>query len=153
MAQKLRFTTTINAPVKKVWETMLDEATYSQWTEAFMPGAGGHYVGKWEKGAKMLFVAPDKDGKQSGMVSEIAEVQPYEFISIHHVGIMENGVEKIGGEMAKKWGDAQENYTFKEENGVTTLQVDMDSDDDFAKIFNDLWPKALAKLKELSEKP
>jgi uncharacterized protein YndB with AHSA1/START domain len=149
MAQKLHFEININAPREKVWETMLSDETYREWTSVFMPG--GYYEGEWQAGSKMLFVAPDEKGQLGGMVSNIAEVRKPEFVSIKHIGIMDNGEEKIGGEITEDWGDALENYTFQEENGATKLLVDMDSADDYIDDFNESWPKALAKLKELSE--
>lgn len=56
---------------------MLDTETYRQWTEGFMPGS--YYEGSWEKDSKILFLAPDENGKMSGMVSTIVENKPYDF--------------------------------------------------------------------------
>lgn len=36
---KLHFEVHINAPKEKVWNMMLEDATYRQWTEVFMPGS------------------------------------------------------------------------------------------------------------------
>lgn len=148
--KKLHFSTTIEAPKEKVWDTMLDDATYRVWTEAFSPGS--YYKGDWSKGSKIIFLGPDPEtGKEGGMVSRIAENKPYEIISIEHLGIVKDGKEDTMSEEAKRWTPAFENYAFEEKNGVTTILVDVDSDDEYAKIFSDMWPKALKKLKELSE--
>ena len=148
--QKLHFSTKINAPAEKVWHTMLDEATYREWTKAFSPG--GYFKGSWEKGSKILFIGPNPEtGKEGGMVSRIAENRPYEFISIEHLGIMNEGVEDTTSKEAKKWTPAFENYTFKEVDGVTEVLVDMDSAEEMASEFEKMWPEALAKLKEISE--
>jgi hypothetical protein len=85
------------------------------------------------------------------MVSRIAKNRPYEFISIEHLGILKNGVEDTTSEAAKKWASAYENYTFKEKDGGTELLVDINSDEEFVGMFNDLWPKALQRLKEIAE--
>lgn len=45
-----------------------------------------------------------------------------------------------------------ENYTFKNKDGKTELLVDMDINDEYKEMFEDMWPKALQKLKEISEK-
>ncbi|MDP3964300.1 MAG: SRPBCC domain-containing protein [bacterium] len=149
--QKLHYSITINAPKEKVWHTMLDDATYRQWTAAFNPGS--YYKGSWEEGSKIVFLGPDpRTGKEGGMVSRIAENRPYDFISIQHVGIIQDGVEDTSSDEAKKWTPAFENYTFNEKNGMTEVAVDMDSAESMADEFSRMWPEALKRLKELAEK-
>lgn len=147
---KLHFSITIDAPKEKVWNTMLGEDSYRFWTEAFMPSS--HYVGDWSKGSKMLFLAPDKAGKMSGMVSRIKENRPHDYISIEHLGVVQDGKEDTSSAAAKGWAGALENYTFKEIGGTTKVSVDMDTTEEFKEIFQDIWPKALQKLKALAEK-
>ena len=148
--QKLHFSITINAPKEKVWNTMLEDQTYREWTTAFNPGS--YYKGDWSKGSKMLFLGPNpENGEEGGMVSRIAENKPYEFISIEHLGIVKNGIEDTTSEEAKKWTPAFENYTFEEVNGTTRLLVDTDSEESYAEMFNNMWPEALQKLKALAE--
>lgn len=146
---KQQFSISINAPKEKVWHTMLDMDTYKIWTEPFMPGS--FYEGDWSQGSKMLFIAPDENGKMSGMVSRIKENKPYEYISIEHRGEVENGKEK-----ETEWAGALENYTFKEIDGRTEVLVDLfaveDVADNYKEMFQDMWRKALQKLKELAEK-
>lgn len=146
--EKLHYSININAPKEKVWDTMLNLDTYRKWTEVFGPGSS--YKGDWNKGSKILFVAPGEKGEM-GMVSRIADNQPYKFISIEHLGEIVNGVEDTSSERVKGWAGAHENYTFKENNGTTEVQVDVDTVEEFAEMFKDMWPKALNKLKELSE--
>ena len=148
--QTLHYSIQINAPKEKVWKTMLGDQTYREWTVAFMPGS--YYQGSWDKGSKILFVAPDENGKLSGMVSSIAENVPYKFISIEHHGVVNDGVEDTTGDEAKRWAGAHENYTFRETNGTTEVLIDTNSDDEFKDMFDEAWPKALQKLKELAEK-
>jgi len=140
----------IDAPKEKVWRTMLDDDTYRVWTEAFMPGS--HYIGEWSKGSKILFLAPGEKGELSGMVSRIKENRPYEYISIEHIGVVQDGKEDTSSEAVKQWAGALENYTFKEKDGRTELRVDLDSAEEYQEMFQDIWPKALQKLKELAEK-
>jgi len=147
---RLQFSIVVNAPKEKVWDTMLNDDTYRKWTDIFMPGS--HYKGDWNKGSKMLFLAPGKTGELEGMVSRVKEIKPYEYISIEHLGIVHNGVEDIISEAVKTWAGALENYTFKEKDGRTEVLVDLDSNEEFKEMFQDTWPKALQKLKELSEK-
>ena len=146
---KLNFSISIHAPKEKVWNIMLDQNSYRAWTEVFAPGS--HYVGNWEKGSKILFLAPAKSGQMGGMISKIKENRRYEYISIEHCGIVQEGKEDTSSEEVKAWAGALENYTLKENNGITELLVEMDSAEDFENMFKNIWPKALQKLKELAE--
>ena len=149
--EKLHFSFKINAPVKKVWDTMLGEKTFREWTSAFMPG--GYFEGSWDKGSKIKFLAPNKDGKPEGMSSEIAENRPYEFVSIRHLGVVIGGKEDLQSQDAKEWGGkAYENYTFTEVGGSTEVSVDMDTAEQWKDDMTKTWPKALARLKEIAEK-
>ena len=142
--EKLYFSIVINAPKEKVWEVMLGKDTYSDWTEIFSPGS--YYVGDWSEGSKMLFLGPDETGQMSGMVSKIKENRPYEYVSIEHIGEVKNGKEEV-----TEWSGALENYTFKEIDGKTELLVEMDIIEDYKELFQDIWPKALQRLKEIAE--
>ncbi len=151
--QYLHFSTTINAPKEKVWDTMLEDATYREWTEPFH--AGSYYEGDWSVGSKMLFLGPNDDGTTGGMVSRIVENRLYDFISIEHLGEVMNGVEDTTSERVKAWAGAHENYTFTENEGKTEVRVDLDFADgnpEMMAMFEAMWPKALAKLKEIAEK-
>jgi hypothetical protein len=149
--QKLHFSILINAPKDKVWHSMLDDKPYREWTKAF--NEGSYYKGSWEKGSKILFLGPDpKTGEEGGMVSRIAENKPYEFISIEALGLVQNGVEDTTSEAARKWAPAFENYTFKDKDGATEVLVDIDVEDEHVPMFNEMWPEALRKLKDLAEK-
>jgi hypothetical protein len=147
---KLNFSIVINSPIEIVWNTMLEDKTYREWTEAFSPGS--HYVGNWDKGSKILFLGPNENGIMGGMVSRIKENRKHEYISIEHLGMVQDGKEDIASDEVKQWAGSLENYTFKNLNGKTELLIDMDINDDFKDMFNDMWPKALQKLKALAKK-
>lgn len=144
--KRQQFKTTINAPREKVWRILWDDATYREWTSAFHPGS--HAVTDWKKGSKVIF----GDGTGNGMVSRIEENIPNEYMSIEHLGEVKDGVEDTTSDGVKQWAGAHENYTLKDNNGVTELTVDMDLTEEFAEMFREIWPKALAKVKELAEK-
>lgn len=147
--ETLNFSVKINAPKKRVWNAMLGEDTYSEWTDVFAPGS--HYKGSWKKGSKIVFLAPDDSGKMGGMVSRIKENKKYDFISIEHLGVVQDGEEDTSSEMVKDWAGALENYTFKEENGKTEVLVAMDTLEEYKEMFLETWPMALAKLKQIAE--
>ena len=147
--QKLHFSTTINAPKEKVWHIMLDDETYRQWTSAFMEGS--YYDGSWTAGSNMRFLAPEPDGTVSGMLSEIKEVRPYEFVSIRNLGEIKKGEEVLFTGEDTGGQEMLENYTFRDKGGATELSIDVDSSEEYSKMFEEIWPKALAKLKEIVE--
>jgi hypothetical protein len=147
--EKLHFSILIEAPKEKVYDKMLGEETYKAWTEPFSKGS--YYVGDWNKGSKILFLGPVGDGKTMGMVSRIKENRPNEFVSIEHLGMVEDGVEDTSSDKVKKWAGVLENYTFKQTNGKTELLIEMDSDEEYSEMFRETWPAALQKLKEISE--
>src|SRR5690606_19695354 len=124
---RMRISIVIDAPKGKVWDVMLDDSTYRQWTEVF--SAGSHFVGDWRQGSQILFLGPDETGKMSGMISRIKENRRHDFISIEHVGIIHGGEEDTTSEMVKKWAGALENYTFKDLGGKTEVLVEVDIDE------------------------
>lgn len=146
---KLNFSIVIDAPKEKVWTTMLEKETYNKWTEVFSPGS--HYVGNWDQGSKILFLGPSNNGKVGGMVSRIKENILHKYISIEHLGEVYDGVEDTTSDRVKAWAGSLENYTFIDKEGKTELLVDMDINEEYKEMFEDMWPKALQKLKSLCE--
>ena len=140
----------IKAPREKVWDVLFGKETYPLWTTAFSEGSTVET--DWQKGSKALFL----DGSNRGMVSKIVENVPNEFMSIEHLGMYDNGVEDYESEHVKSWAGAKENYTLTELDGQTTLLVYMEMDESeenkqMIEMFSKMWPKALEKVKELSE--
>jgi len=146
---KLNYTTVINAPREKVWKTLLDDQSYRQWTAPFHPGS--YYKGSWEVGEKLLFIGPNDDGTEGGMVSTVAENRYPEYISIKHLGMIDKGEEIYSGPQVDPWAPSFENYTLNDKNGATEFVVEMTSPDEYKASFDEKWPKALAELKRLSE--
>ena len=145
--ERKQYSVTINAPREKVWGVLWADSSYRQWTAAFSPTS--YAVTDWKKGSKALFL----DAKGSGMVARIEENIPFEYMSIEHLGEVKDGIEDTTSDRVKKWAGAHENYTLKTEDGKTELLIDMDLNDEFAAMFDSIWPKALAKIKELAEQP
>ncbi len=139
----------IHAPASQVFHKMLDKPTYKLWTAEFNPTSD--YEGGWNKGDKIYFVGTNKDGKREGMVAEIADHIPNEYISIRHYGILDGDKEITEGPEVESWAGSTENYSFKEQNGTTTVSVSVDTNEDYLAYFDETWPKALQRLKEICE--
>ncbi len=147
--RKMHVEILIDAHVEKVYQTMLGQQTFSQWTSAF--NSTSRYEGSWEKGSSIRFLGEDEKGNRGGMVSRIRENIPYRFVSIEHYGVLHGDEEITSGPEADKWAGGLENYSFEEHNGKTLVLVDVDVNDEFETYFEETWPKALNKLKELCE--
>jgi len=147
--QQLHAQIMINAPVEKVYQTMLDEQQYQDWTVAF--NASSHFIGTWEKGSKMIFLGIDDQGNKIGVVSRIKEHVPNQYLSIEHIGVYKEDQEVTTGPDVEGWAGSLENYTFSKVGDQTLVQVDMDANDDFKMYFEETWPKALNRLKVICE--
>lgn len=150
--KRLQFSKDIEAPVEKVYETMLglkNISTYEQWTAEFNPTST--YEGSWKEGSTIYFIGEDENGKRGGMISEIEENIPFRFVSIRFKGLLKDGKEILHGPDIENWKDGNENYLFSEHAGITTVIVEVDTAEGYVDYFNDTWPKALDKLKEIVE--
>jgi hypothetical protein len=145
--EKLNFSININAPKEKVWSTLWNDATYRQWTSAFAEGSYAE-TDNWKEGTKVRFLSPSGEG----MVSKVAVNKPNEYMSFEHQGVVKKGgIEDTTSDEVKQWAGAHENYTLEETGGKTMLKVDMDITEDFRDYFEKTWPKALERLKQISE--
>lgn len=139
----------INAPVKKVYDTMIDQKQYSVWTAPFNPTS--YFEGSWDKGSKILFIGTDEKGNKGGMVAVVAENIPSKFISLQYKGIVKDDQEITSGKEVEGWIDGFENYTYEEKDGGVLLSVDLMGTKELEDFFSATWPIALNKLKEISE--
>ncbi len=136
----------INAPKQKVWDVMLKDETYRQWTAAFHEGS--YAVGNWEEGTKMIFT----DGSGSGMVSIIKDHKPADEINIEHIGMLKDNKEDFESDEVKQWAGSLEKYKVTETDGKTMLGIEMDVVPEYEEFMNNAWKKALVLLKDIAEK-
>ena len=142
-----RFDILIHAPREHVWTTMLQSPGYERWTAEFCEGS--RYEGSWEPGASIRFLGLNGDG----MVSEIAEHRPAEFVSIRHLGFIQNGVDDTSSEAVRAWAPCYENYHFAQEAGGTRVRVETDVFGGYEAFMAETWPRALQRLKQICEAP
>ena len=144
--KELEFKAEISAPKKKVWDTMLSLDTYKEWTNVAWPGST--FDGQWKKGSDIRFVGPDS----SGTLANITDFEPYERVMAKHVAILlKGGAEDRSSADAQRWVGTTESYFFEERNGKTDLTIKMKITPEWENEFKEGWPKALKKLKEISE--
>jgi uncharacterized protein YndB with AHSA1/START domain len=147
MVKKLNFTIRIQAKPSKVWQVLWYDTTYRQWTSVFYEGS--YAVSDWKKGSKVQFLSPKGDG----MFSVITELKPNEYIAFKHQGEIKNFVEQTATDQTKSWMGTMETYSLMEDGGETILVCEMDTTTELNQYFQDTFPKALAKIKEIAEHP
>lgn len=143
---KRQYSASIKAPREKVWDILWGKDSYEEWTAVFAEGSTADT--DWQEGSKVLF----HDSKGDGMIAKIAKRIDNEYMGILHLGMVIKGKEITEGPEVDSWKGAEENYTLKEENGQTHLQVDIDITEDMLDYFDKTWPKAMDKLKEMAER-
>lgn len=144
---KLNYSIEIEADKEHVWKTMLSPGTYEQWVKAF--SANSKFIGEWKQGETILFF----DSNLGGSKALLEILDPYNEILAKHVSMVDKNMnENNEDEMSKKWIGSTERYSFKEAGNKTKLEIEMNTDEAFEKMFNSSWPKALEIIKSLSEK-
>ena len=141
----LEFTKEFHAPIQKVWNTLWDKDTYPTWTNAFNPNGSSIMQSDGKVGGKTLFL----DGKGNGMISTITvKNEPYDMV-FKHLGELKDGIEDTTSDKIKQWSGSLEEYHLKENNGVTTLIVKVQTDEAWAEMLQNGFEKGLEVLNNL----
>ncbi|MEZ4803077.1 MAG: SRPBCC domain-containing protein [Gelidibacter sp.] len=141
----LKFTQKINAPKERVWDVLWGKDSYKAWTKAFAENSD--VKTDWQEGSTVWFT----DGTDCGMYGKIAKNNPNKQMTFKHMGMLKDGKELPIDDKTESWSGSIEDYQLNESNGVTELNVSLDSTDEHKDYFNKTFPKALGIVKELSE--
>ncbi len=145
--KKLEFKINIDAGPKKVWDIMLNPITYKEWVNVSWPNS--HYEGEWKEGENIRFVS--KSG--AGTLANLIECVPHKYIMARHTAVINaDGTEDRDSETAKGWIGTTESYAFTGNGNSTELKTEIQTNPDWEKMFNEGWPNAMVKLKELCER-
>lgn len=140
--KKISLNIDIAATAKKVWQVLWFMDTYKKWTSVFSEDS--FYIGSWQEGTTIQFV----NTTGNGMYAVIEKNIPNVLMTIKHQGEIKDGIQTIS-----EWAGAIEQYNLTEQNGITTLQVTMDTTDEMETYFSGTFPKALALIKQIAEQP
>lgn len=141
--KKIEKSISINATKEKVWETLWSSSTYGDWTNAIDEGM--YMKGSLEEGKEIQFISSING---YGVTSLVDKLIPNEYILFKHkTDTKGNGLEKRKDE----WTGGTESYSLVEKNGVTHMIVKMDVPIEMEELFNEQLPKALERIKKLSE--
>ncbi|WP_348797714.1 SRPBCC domain-containing protein [Flavobacterium adhaerens] len=141
----LEFTISIEATREKVWKVLWDDATYRDWASVFCEGT--YAVSNWNQGDSIQFLTPDG----SGMNSVIFKKVDCEYMAFKHLSDIKEFKVLPVEENIEGWSEAMETYSLSS-NGTGTLLVGtMDLVEEYIDYFETTFPKALARIKEISE--
>ena len=134
--------TTVDASPKAIWNALLDQNNYKQWTAPFTEGS--YYEGRIEFGEIIKFYSPAHGYLKSEVVVCIPEYQ----ISFKHLGFYSQQ-DVLEGE---DWKNNRETYTINQEGNTTTLNIYQEMTKKEYEFFAPMWTKALEILKSIAEK-
>lgn len=139
----MKFTIDIKASREKVWSTLWEDKTFRDWANIIDEGT--YMVGEMKEGAEVQFISSVNG---YGVTSFIEKLTSNEFVLFRH---MADTKESGKREREREWSGGQENYALEENNGVTTLIVELDAPPEQVETFEERLPKALKRIKELAE--
>jgi hypothetical protein len=143
--QTLDFKIEINAPKEKVWRVLWDDDTYKKWTAVFCEGT--YAVSDWKEGSKIHFLSPGGEGMNSVIDKKVDN----EYMAFKHLSEIKNFQEMPIDAATQEWSGAMETYRLTESNGMTVLDVKMDTVEKYVDYFITTFPNGLEMVKKLSE--
>ena len=143
--KRISFKTEINAPAEKVWDVLWNDRSYREWTSSFSPGS--YAESDWKEGSSIRFLSPEGEG----MRSEIAKKVDNKIMSFRHLGTVVGGRDVPESEEKEDWKGAMETYHLRDGAQGTELEVEMDVTEEFEDYFRKTFPRALQRVKDLSE--
>ncbi len=137
----LQFKAWIDCTPEELWEVLWSDETYPEWTAVFSEGS--HAVSEWKLGGDIQFLGPNGDGIY-GIIQQMVAPKKMTFV---HQGEMKEGKKLPPSD----WSGSKEAYTLQSDVVGTALTVNLDTTEAFAEYFQDMFPKALQKLKDIAE--
>lgn len=141
--KEMRFKIKINATPVKVWETLWQDKTFQEWADLVDPGM--YKVGDLIEGATVQFISAEG----YGVTSLVSKLIPNEYVLFkHQTDTQDKGLNVRDSQ----WTGGTESYTLTYQDRVTTLIMSFNVPAELEKIMSESYPKALRRVKELSEK-
>lgn len=139
----MQFSVQINASKQKVWQTLWSEATFRQWAGIIDPGT--YMRGELIAGNEVEFISAENGYGVTSLVDTVIE---NEYLLLKHKADTQDAGANARDD---EWTGGEESYKLTEQNGVTTLVATFDVPTHMEAYFNDVYPKAFARVKELAE--
>ena len=140
---EMKFTIEVQATKEKVWDTLWQDQTFRDWAGLIDPGT--HMVGDLIEGKDVQFIS----GNGYGVTSFVEKLVLNQFLLLRHkADTQENGTQ----ERKKEWTGTSESYELVEEGDTTLLTTVFTVPPEQVQYFEENYPMALDRVKELAEK-
>lgn len=140
--KEMQFKIEINAPKERVWQILWKDESLRDWSGIVDPGT--YMVGELKEGETVQF----NSAEGYGVTSLVAKLILNEFILFKHRADTQDSGKTNRDD---QWTGGQESYKLTESHGVTTLELSLDVPTELEKVMSTSYPKALERVKELSE--
>lgn len=138
----LQFEIQINATPTLVWKYLWELENYQSWTSVFCPGSY-YETSEFKEGNRIRLLTPEGHG----MFSVLEKIDVNKFLAFKHLGdIIDFNEQEIAN-----WENAIESYELTENENGTLLKVFVDTLEKYIPFMEETFPKALLKLKEITE--
>lgn len=141
--KKVKFSITIKASKELVWKVLWEDAKFRDWANIIDEGL--YLKGELKEGKEIEFIS---SANGYGVKSLVEKYRPNEYVSFRHkADTQANGEELRDNE----WSGGTESYSLIENEGITTLILETDLPKEQEETFKNILPKALERIKMLSE--
>lgn len=140
---EMTFTIEINASKEKVWSTLWEDETFRDWAGLIDPGT--YMRGELKEGNEVEYISAENG---YGVTSLVKELIANEYLLLFHQADTQGSGEQTRD---KQWTGGKESYALSENDGITKLTTIFDVPPELEAYFNDAYPKALERVKELAE--
>lgn len=141
--KEMQFEIVIRAPREKVWATLWQDRTFREWADLI--DAGTYMVGDLKEGSTVQFISAEG----YGVTSLVSALIPDAYVSFKHQADTQ---DEDSNSRDDQWTGGRESYTLMDDDSATTLTMSFDVPVELEKAMRESYPKALQKVKELSEK-